>query len=247
MTAAVRPYGDTLDDGAVQLSFTLPVPFGPRGREAARLVVEKLGFRHAEIVHAAPLSEGFSFFVAYGKTGVAVDLDAIHVEEATGEKLYSMDEACAVIREKLGRKLVVVGACTGFDAHTVGIDAIMNMKGYNHHYGLERYAEVEAHNLGAQVPNERLIEYAVRVDADAILVSQIVTQKDVHVANLTELIELLEAKGLRERFVVCAGGTRISNKLAVELGYDAGFGQGTYAEHVATFVVDRLVERAARP
>ena len=139
------------------------------------------------------------------------------------------------IKQHIGRKLVVVGACTGFDAHTVGIDAIMNMKGYNHHYGLERYSEVEAHNLGAQVPNEKLIDYAVKVNADAILVSQIVTQKDVHVGNLTELVELLEAKGLRERFVLCAGGTRISNKLAVEPGYDAGFGQGTYAEHVATF------------
>lgn len=240
MTTIVRPYGDTLDDGAVQLSFTLPVPFGPRGREAARLFVEKLGFRHAEIVHAAPLSEGFSFYVAYGRTETSIDVDTIHVEEATGEKLFSMNEACEAIRARLGRKLVVVGACTGFDAHTVGIDAIMNMKGYNHHYGLERYQEVEAHNLGAQVPNERLIDTALKVNADAILVSQIVTQKDVHVRNLTELIELLEARGLRERFVVCAGGTRISNKLAVELGYDAGFGQGTYAEHVATFLIARL-------
>lgn len=245
MTQIVRPYGDTLDDGAVQLSFTLPLAFGPRGREAARLFVEKLGFRHADVVHAAPLAEGFSFYVAYGRTDLAIDYATIHVEEATGERLYSMDEACEVIRQRIGRKIVVVGACTGFDAHTVGIDAIMNMKGYNHHYGLERYHEVEAHNLGARVPNERLIDHAVRVNADAILVSQIVTQKDVHIQNLTELIELLEAKGLRERFIVCAGGTRISNKLALELGYDAGFGQGTYAEHVATFVIDTLIERSA--
>ena len=243
MTHIVRPYGDTLNDGAVQLSFTLPVPVGPRGREAARLFMEKLGFRHAEIVHAQALSEGFSFYVAYGRTEVSVDYDEIHIEEATGEKVYSMNEACEAIREKLGRKVVIVGACTGFDAHTVGIDAIMNMKGYNHHYGLERYQEVEAHNLGAQVPNEKLIDYALKVGADAILVSQIVTQKDVHVQNMTEFIELLQARGLRERFIVCAGGSRISNKLAVELGFDAGFGQGTYAEHVATFIIDRLAER----
>jgi len=239
----IRPYGDTLDDGAVQLSFTLPVNDGPQGREAARIFVEKLGFKHAEVVHSTPLSEGFSMYVAYGKTEVSVDFDAIHIEEATGEKLYSMNEACEVIREKLGRKIVIVGACTGFDAHTVGIDAIMNMKGYNHHYGLERYPEVEAINLGAQVPNEKLIDYALKVNADAILVSQIVTQKDVHIQNMTEFIELLQARGLRERFIVCAGGTRIANKFAVELGYDAGFGKGSYAEHVATFVIDRLIER----
>jgi beta-lysine 5,6-aminomutase beta subunit len=239
----VRPYGDTLNDGAVQLSFTLPVPDGPQGREAARLFVEKLGFKHAEITHSHPLSEGFSFYVAYGKTELGVDLDTVHVEEAVGEKIYSMYEACDVIKEKLGRKVVIVGACTGFDAHTVGIDAIMNMKGYNHHYGLERYAEIEAYNLGAQVPNEKLIEFALKVKADAILISQIVTQKDVHIQNMVEFIELLQAKGLREQFLVCAGGTRIGNKLAVELGYDAGFGKGTYADHVATYIIDKLIER----
>ena len=239
----IRPYGDTMDDGAVQFSFTLPVPEGPRGREAARLFVEKLGFKHVDVVHSRALSSGFSMYVAYGKTELGIDYDAIQISDAVGEKLYGMEEACEVIRERLGRKIVIVGACTGFDAHTVGIDAIMNMKGYNHHYGLERYTQVEAHNLGAQVPNEKLIEYALKVKADAILVSQIVTQKDVHIQNLTEFIELLQAKGLRERFILCAGGTRISNKLAVELGFDAGFGKGSYAEHVATFVIDRLLEK----
>jgi beta-lysine 5,6-aminomutase beta subunit len=179
--------------------------------------------------------------VAYGKTEICVDYSQIQVKEATGEKLYSMQESCDIIRERIGRKVVIVGGCTGFDAHTVGIDAIMNMKGYNHHYGLERYSEIEAHNLGAQVPNEKLIEYAEKVKADAILVSQIVTQKDVHIANLAEFIELLQSKGLRETLIVCIGGSRINNKLAVELGFDAGFGQGTYAEHVATFVIDRIL------
>jgi len=239
----VRPYGDTLDDGAVQLSFTLPVPDGPKGREAARLFVEKLGFKHAEITHSQTLADGFSFYVAYGKTELGIDFDSVHVEEATGEKVYSMYEACDVIKEKLGRKIVVVGACTGFDAHTVGIDAIMNMKGYNHHYGLERYTEIETYNLGAQVPNEKLIDFAAKVNADAILISQIVTQKDVHIQNMTEFIELLQARGLREKFIVCVGGSRIGNKLAVELGYDGGFGKGTYADHVATFIIDRLIER----
>jgi beta-lysine 5,6-aminomutase beta subunit len=239
----IRSYGDTLDDGAVQLSFTLPVPHGAKGREAARQYAEKLGFAHVDIAHAQALSDGFSFYVAYGKTTASIDYDQIHAEEATSEKLYSMQECCELIRDKIGRKLVIVGACTGFDAHTVGIDAIMNRKGCNHHYGLERYSDVEAHNLGAQVPNEKLIEYSIKVGADAILISQIVTQKDVHIANLTEFIELLQSKGLRENFIVCIGGSRIGNKLAVELGFDAGFGQGTYAEHVATFVVDRMINK----
>ncbi|MFA5161335.1 MAG: hypothetical protein WC421_03730 [Elusimicrobiales bacterium] len=39
--------------------------------------------------------------------------------------------------------------------------------------------------------------------------------------------------------LVIAGGPRISNKLAVELGYDAGFGSGACVDDVATFI--RLV------
>jgi beta-lysine 5,6-aminomutase beta subunit len=245
MATVVRPYGDTLDDGKVQLSFTLPVPESPRGREAARQCVLGWGFRDCEVVHSAALSDDFSFYVAYAVTDRGVDFDQVRADEAqVAAESMTMDEVNDFIRAEIGRKVVVVGACTGFDAHTVGIDAIMNMKGYNHRYGLERYPMIEAHNLGAQVPNERLIEYAERVGADAILVSQVVTQKDVHVRNMTELIELLEAKGERGRFICVAGGPRITNKLAVEIGYDVGFGRGAYANDVATFIARRLVERA---
>jgi beta-lysine 5,6-aminomutase beta subunit len=235
----VRPYGDTMNDGYVQLSFTLPVQDSPRAREAARQLVLKLGFFSCEIVHAEPLDGGFTMFIAYARTEEGVDPDEIVVDESAGESM-TFDEVNEFIEERIGRKIVVVGACTGFDAHTVGIDAIMNMKGYNHHFGLERYPMVEAHNVGAQVTNERLIEKAVEVGADAILVSQVVTQKDTHVKNLTELVELLEAEGLRGRFILIVGGPRIGQKLARELGFDAGFGKGTYAEHVATFIAHRL-------
>ncbi len=245
MANIVRPYGDTLDDGKVQLSFTLPVPDGPRGREAARLSVLGWGFKDCEVVHSAAVSDGFSFYVAYAKADRGIDFDEVKADEAHAEgESMGMDEVNDYIKANIGRKVVVVGACTGFDAHTVGIDAIMNMKGYNHHYGLERYPMMEAHNLGAQVPNEKLIEYAGKVGADAILVSQVVTQKDIHVQNMTEFIELLEAKGERGRFVCVAGGPRVTNKLAVELGFDVGFGRGSYANDVATFIAKKLAEKA---
>ena len=244
MANIVRPYGDTLDDGKVQLSLTLPVPDGAKGREAARLMVLGWGFKDCEIVHSSRISESFSFYVAYAKTESGIDYDSVVADEAASEdQVLDMEGVNAFVKEHIGRKVVIVGACTGFDAHTVGIDAIMNMKGYNHHFGLERYSQLEAYNLGAQVPNEKLIEFAEKVNADAILVSQIVTQKDIHIQNMTEFVELLEAKGERGRFVCVAGGPRISNKLAVELGYDVGFGKGSYAEHVATFVVRKVAER----
>jgi beta-lysine 5,6-aminomutase beta subunit len=155
-------------------------------------------------------------------------------------EVMGKDEIDALIAEKMGRKMVVIGACIETDAHTVGIDAIMNMKGYAGEYGLERYPQIEAHNLGSQVPNETLVATAIELNADCILVSQVVTQKDVHIPNLTQLVEYLEAEGLRDRIVLVVGGPRISHELAIELGYDAGFGPGTFAEDVATFVVKKL-------
>ena len=154
-----------------------------------------------------------------------------------------MEECNEYIREHIGRKIVMVGASTGTDAHTVGIDAIMNRKGFAGHYGLERYEMIEAYNLGAQVPNEEFVKKAVELNADVRLVSQTVTQKDVHIQNLTELIELLEAEGVRDRFIVICGGARITHELAKELGYDAGFGPQKYADDVASFAVEEMVKR----
>jgi len=158
----------------------------------------------------------------------------------------SMDETDEYIKENIGRKIVVVGASTGTDAHTVGIDAIMNMKGYAGHYGLERYEMIEAYNLGSQVPNDEFLAKALELKADALLVSQTVTQKDIHIKNLTELVELMEAEGLRDRMLLVCGGPRITHELAKELGYDAGFGMNTYADDVASFIVQEFVKRGMK-
>jgi hypothetical protein len=59
----------------------------------------------------------------------------------------------------------------------------------------------------------------------------------------TEMIELLEAEGLRNRFIVICGGPRITHELAKELGYDAGFGPGKFAEDCASFAITEMVKR----
>ena len=242
----VKPYGDRTNDGAVQLSFTLPLENSAKTREAARQLVLKLGFKDCEIVHAAALAEGFTMFIAYGYTDVGVDPARIYVNEEAVDDEMSFDEINEFIKQRIGRKVIVVGACTGSDAHTVGIDAIMNMKGYDHHFGLERYPMVEAYNLGAQVTNGELIERAIQVNADAILVSQVVTQRDIHIKNLAKFAKLLKEKGTRDRFIVIIGGPRISHVLAQELGFDAGFGRDTYPEHAIKSIVDRMIERQER-
>ena len=238
----VKPYGDTMNDGKVQVSFTLPVPNGAEAEEAAKLLMKKMGFENPLVAFANELTPGFTFFNCYGNLTHTVDYSNIYVPKVESNTM-DMHECDEYIKENIGRKLVLVGASTGTDAHTVGIDAIMNMKGYAGHYGLERYDMVEAYNLGSQVPNEEFLAKAIELKADALLVSQTVTQKDVHIQNLTDLIELLEAEGLRDKFIVCCGGARITHEIAKELGYDAGFGAGKFADDVASFVAQEFVKR----
>jgi len=240
----VKPYGDTMNDGKVQLSFTLPVPAGAEAVEAAKQLIKEMGFDNPLVVFYRELTPGYTFFNCYGSSVHTVDFTSIYVPKVEST-VMDMKETDDYIRENIGRKLVVIGASTGTDAHTVGIDAIMNMKGYAGHYGLERYDMIDAYNLGSQVPNEEFLAKAIELNADALLVSQTVTQKDVHIKNLTELVELMEAEGLRDKMILICGGPRISHELAKELGYDAGFGMNTYADDVASYIAQEVVKRAS--
>ena len=224
----LKPYGDTMNDGKVQTSFTLPVKDDERGEEAARQIAKKMGLEEPNVAYHAALDKEFTFYVVYGSCVHSVNYEDIHVITVESD-VMSMEDTNDYI-----------------DAHTVGIDAIMNRKGFAGHYGLERYEMIEAYNLGSQVPNEEFIKKALELHADVLLVSQTVTQKDVHIQNLTNLIELLEAEGLRDKFVVCCGGPRITHELAKELGYDAGFGAGKYADDVASFAVTEMVKRGMK-
>src|SRR5438067_2511251 len=237
----IRAYGDRKDDGRIQLSFTLPVAASARAKEAGKRFCEALGLRNVFIATCEPAGREFSFYVAYANADVTLDFAEIEVPEVTVPS-WTPKEINHLIHEKLGRKIVVVGACTGSDAHTVGIDAILNMKGYAGDKGLEAYPWFDAYNLGAQVDNAALLARARKLNADAILVSQIMTQRDLHIENSQQLIELARRSGMRD-LLFLLGGPRIDHKLARELGYDAGFGPGTKPSQVASYIVDVLMKR----
>jgi beta-lysine 5,6-aminomutase beta subunit len=244
MSDMVKPYGDTLDDGAMQLSFTLPIEWSEAADEAARQLVAKMGFSEVAVAEGRRIATGFSFFVVYARTPVAVDMSTISAPSAKIASM-SMEDVDAFVRERIGRKVRIAGACIGTDAHTVGIDAILNMKGYQGDYGLERYKEFVVFNLGSQIAVEELVRFAKEHDIDALLASQVVTQKGSDITNFTALAELLEAEGLRDRVLLLCGGPRVTNLLATELGYDAGFGRGTLPSDVASFIAHRTAERVA--
>lgn len=239
----LKPYGDRLDDGVVQLSFTLPVSASPEAKEAAKRYVEKMGLERISIATMEPMGRGFSYFVVYGHSKESIDFTKIHVPKI---EMPEMDYAALkeYMAAHIEKPIVVIGAATGSDAHTVGIDAIMNMKGFAGDYGLERYPLFKTYNLRSQLTNEHLIDKAVELGTDAMLVSQIVTQRDSHMKNLKELKDLVKKDNrLSKDIILIVGGPRLDHTLALKLGFDAGFGTGTKPSQVANFIVHEYMKR----
>jgi len=234
----VRAYGDTTGDGMVQVSFTLPVPAGPRAEAAAALFAGKMGLDPAMVVHAKAIGPDFTFFVVYGRSPVVLDLAEVVVAERE-YPLLTAKEINLEIRSRLKRRLVVVGATVGTDAHTVGLDAILNVKGFAGEKGLEYYREIRVVNLGAQVDAPHLVTQAARERADAVLVSQVVTQRDAHLHHVREVAEALrrEWPADRARPLLVVGGPRFDPASAATLGADRVFAKGTTPREVASYLV----------
>jgi beta-lysine 5,6-aminomutase beta subunit len=239
----IRPYGDTTGDGRVQLSFTLPIPFGTpaeraRAEGAALQLAAKMGLAPAMVVHAKGMGPDFTFCIVYGRVSHLVDLSEVTVLEREFP-LLSSAEVNLRIRSGLGRKLVVVGACIGTDAHTVGIDAILNVKGHSGEKGLEYYREIRVVNLGSQVDIGDLVTRSRAEGADAVLVSQVVTQRDAHLSNSRKMADAFDAAGPGRPLLV-VGGPRFDQAMAAELGVDRIFGKGTTPGEVASYLVHAL-------
>jgi beta-lysine 5,6-aminomutase beta subunit len=244
MGKLLRPYGDTTGDGMVQVSFTLPMSSeGANAKIAEGAAVQlanKMGIDPALVAHTRSMGPDFTFFVVYGRVNHLVDPSQVQVVERD-YPLLTPKEVNAAVKTSLRRRLVVVGGCIGTDAHTVGIDAILNIKGFAGEKGLEYYRELKVVNLGAQVAVPQLVERAIDEKADAVLVSQVVTQRDAHLLNTREMSAAFrEAFPSARRPLLIVGGPRFDEKMADELGVDRVFGRGTTPGEVASYVVHRI-------
>jgi beta-lysine 5,6-aminomutase beta subunit len=194
-----------------------------------------MGLERAQVVHMKAMGPDFTFFIVYGATQHSVDPDELVVPEREFPDL-SYQEVNRVLRESLKRQLVVVGACTGTDAHTVGLDAILSMKGFAGDHGLEYFPEMRVVNMGSQVDPADIVETVRDNDADAVLVSQVVTQRDAHIVHLKEVRDALVDAELRDKLILVGGGPRFNAEQAAELGYDKIFGRGTKPSEVASYL-----------
>ncbi len=112
--------------------------------------------------------------------------------------------------------------------------------------GLEYYRELRVVNLGAQVAVPDLVNRALKEEADAVLVSQVVTQKDAHLHNTREMAAAFrEALPPGKRPLLVVGGPRFDERAAAELGVDRVFSRGTTPGDVASYLVHRIIKEAA--
>jgi len=226
----IRPEVEKSGDGVVCV--TLMVPEEPLLAEAAALaMVEQMGLRDPEVISRRLLhpAEG-SVFEVKGVLPHAVERDAL--ARPTRETPLSDEEIEAWVRS---RELHVVAATVGEDEHSVGVREILDIK----HGGIERYG-FRCHYLGTSVPLSRVLDAARETGAVAVLVSTVITHKDVHRHNMERLAEMAVERGARDRLLLIAGGTQVTDDMAKGCGLDAGFGRGTTGRDVGSFIVRAL-------
>jgi beta-lysine 5,6-aminomutase beta subunit len=96
--------------------------------------------------------------------------------------------------------------------------------------------------MGAQVSVPDLVETARAQKADAVLVSQVVTQRDAHLQNTRAMTAAFrEAMPAGRRPLLIVGGPRFDELMAAELGVDRIFGRGTTPREVASYLVHALL------
>lgn len=233
-SSRVKPEVEWLGDGVVQVEVMLPVE--KRAAEFAAIEFgRKMNLKDVEVIHREVMhpSEGTRIQLK-GRLDVSIDLETLEIPPEP--EVLSEEE----IRKEIEKNpLRIVAGTVGEDEHSVGLREIIDIK----HGGIEKYG-IDCHYLGTSVPCEKLVDAAVELNADAILMSTIISHDGVHYRNMKVMNDLCVEKGIRDRIILVAGGTQVTPEIAVKQGVDAGFGRGTKGIHVATFLVKKRMENS---
>ena len=184
---------------------------------------------HKRVMHPA---EG-TLIELKGRLDVAIDPATLVIPEPP--EVLSDEEIREFVHD---RGVRCVAATVGEDEHSVGMREIIDIK----HGGLEKWGFSVTY-LGTSVPIEKVLDAAIEHAATVVLISTIITHADVHREMMEKLASLAEEKGVREKLLLIAGGTQVTDEIACASGMDAGFGRRTKGIDVASFVVREMQER----
>ncbi len=231
-TKLIKPEVEWLGDGIVQVEIMLPAE--KRTAEFAAIELgRKMNLKDIEVIHKEVMhpSEGTRIQMK-GRLDAFVDIETLHIPKEP--EVLTDDQIREAVKESPIR---IVAGTVGEDEHSVGLREIIDIK----HGGIEKYG-IECNYLGTSVSCEKLVDAAIELDADAILMSTIISHDKIHYRNMKMMNDLCIEKGIRDKVLIIAGGTQVIPEIAVEQGIDAGFGRGTKGHHVATFLVKKLGE-----
>lgn len=235
-TSKIKPEMEWRADGVVHLSMFLPTD--ERTAEFAALeIAKKMNLSEPEVIHKE---------IMHVAEGTRIELkgifpDFIDINDLVippKPEIMSDDEIRADIESK---PFKIVCGTIGEDEHSVGLREIIDIK----HGGIEKYG-IQCEYLGTSVPVEKIVNAAIEHNADAILASTFISHDDIHYKNMKKIADLCVEKGIRDKIILAAGGTQVSNDYAIEAGMDQGFGRGSKGVHVATFFVKKRREMEGR-
>lgn len=225
----IKPEVEWLADGTVQVEFFLPTD--ERTAEFAAIELAKqMNLKEPEVIHSEVMHpiEGTRVQVK-GRLDVSIDLNKLVIPP---EPIIISEDEITKFVEMYPFK--IVAATVGEDEHSVGLREVIDIK----HGGIEKYG-MEVEYLGTSVPCEKLLDAAIELDADVILMSTIISHDNIHYKNMKKIHDLAVEKGIRDKFIICAGGTQVTPEIAREQGMDQGFGKKDRGINVATFLVER--------
>ena len=128
------------------------------------------------------------------------------------------DQAMKIIKPRLvaagasiKKQGTIVLGTVQTDIHEIGKNILAN---------LLTTAGFEVHDIGHDAPASKFIDKAQEVDADVIAASAIMSTT---VPYQKDIIEMLKARGLRDKYLVMVGGGVVTQEWADEIGAD-GYG-----------------------
>ena len=229
----LRPEVEKHGDSIVSVALFIP-EHADTAELAALAMARQMGLENPQVINRRIMhpAEG-SVFEIKGKLHVAIKIADLSLEAAITP--LSDEEIENWVRP---RDIHVVAATVGEDEHSVGLHEIRDIK----HGGIEKYG-FHCHNLGTSVSIERILDAVEEFNASIILISTIVTHADIHKQHMRHLNELAIKHDQRDKLIIVAGGTLVTDKLARQCGMDAGFGRGTTGRDVGSFLVRKMGER----
>ena len=223
----IRPEVQWSGDGYVAVTMFLPTS-QERAEAAAVEIGRRMNLSEVEVIHSEVMHPAEGTLVEI-KGRVSFAVAAADLVLPCKVLPLSAAEIRAALQDRPFR---LVAATVGEDEHSVGMREILDIK----HGGLEAFGFHSLY-LGTSVPLTKVIDAAVEYDADAILISTIISHADIHRQNMRRLHQLSVEKGVRDRLILVAGGPQVTDDLARSAGLDAGFGRGTKGIEVASFLV----------